>query len=250
MNSTWGVYPVTTNQGGAAAAAADGSAGKPTPPKRWLVRWRVDGVMRKRSFVQKGHAETFRDQLIVAKVKGWEADGRGWPVDPDRRPPTRDPDSWAVGVTFEEYANAWYDIRRSGFGDKNRRGHRDNMRFAVGALRYGPETRGFDSAAARSPVVRSCMDDLVADDVLRAISVRFTTNARTAASNQRRIREAFEQGLPAVGLMPERASGQRSAGSTSRLAMIINAARESNVDHPRPARWVRRGRHPSRSRGH
>ena len=198
MNSTWGVYPVTTNQRGAADAASDGSAGKPTPPKRWLVRWRVDGDMRKRSFAQKGHAETFRDQLITAKVRGWQADGRGWPVDPDAvpHPNTSVRDG---GVTFESYANSWYDIRRSGFGDKTRRGHRDNMRFAIAALRYQPGDPRLRSESRRQVGSPILMEDLVADDVLRAISVRRTTNARTAAKNQHLIQDAFAQGLPSRG---------------------------------------------------
>ena len=227
MNSTWGVYPVTTNQGGA-AATADGSRGKPTSPKRWLVRWRVDGVLRKRSFTIKGHADAFRDQLVVAKVKGWDADGRGWPVDPDRVA-NAGARLLGEGLTFEEYANSWYDIRRSGFGDKNRRAHRDNMRFAVDALRYGtgdPRLRLGRGQVAGGSIL---MDDLVADDVIRAISVRRTTNKRTAASNQRRIREAFEQGLPVVELPPERASRATVRSFYISTAMIIAAAKESNV---------------------
>ena len=184
--------------------------------------------MRKRSFVQKGHAETFRNQLITAMVRGWQADRRGWPVDPDYVP-NQDTNVSAGGVTFEEYADAWYDIRRSGFGDKTRRGHRDNMRFAIGALRYQPGDPRLRSGSRRQVASSILMEDLVADDVLRAISVRRTTNARTAAKNQHLIQDAFAQGLPAVGLIPERASKATVRGFYVTLAMIINSARASNV---------------------
>ena len=224
MNSTWRVYPVSTNQPKSPEARG---ASRPKPPKRWLVRWRVNGVMRKRSFQQRGHADTFRDLLIEAKVKGWDADERGWPVDPGASD-VQQPDLQARGLTFEDYATTWYDVRRAGFGDKTRRGHRDNMHFAIAALRYqvtDPRLAGGRSTAGESIL----MADLVADDVLRAISTRLTTNARTARTNQRLIRDAYTHGLPAVGLLPERASKATVRSFYVTLAMIINAARHSNV---------------------
>ena len=241
VNSTWGVYPVTTNRPKKPKKAL---VGEP-PPLRYYVRWRVDGVMRKRSFTAKGHADTFRERLVVAKVMGWDADGRGWPVDPTQAVTTG-----AVvlggGLTFEEYANTWYDIRRSGFRDKNRRAHRDNLRFAIAVLRYGPQDPRLSRGGRRVAGGSILMDDLVADDVIRAISVRLTTNKRTAASNLRRIREAYEQGLPAVDLPPERASRATVRGFYITTAMIITAARESSVIEHNPLVGTARHAPPSK----
>src|SRR4051794_11019072 len=106
MNSTWGIYPVSTNR-----PRSKSGVGKALPSLRYLVRWRVNAVLRKRSFRQRVHAETFREHLVRACVMGWDADARGWPVDANaNRVGVSVSEVLDGGLTFEEYADSWYEV--------------------------------------------------------------------------------------------------------------------------------------------
>lgn len=101
MNHTWGVYNL---QG----KLADGRevAGDDRAAVKWFVRWRVDGHARKRTFAQKGHAKAFREHLTAAKFKGWAADDRGWPLDPDAIAAETVLTAPVRAMTFEDYCEA------------------------------------------------------------------------------------------------------------------------------------------------
>ena len=131
-------------------------------------------------------------------------------------------------MTFEDYCEqVWYPINRTGFEPKNRRTHRDNMRFAISALRYERSDPRLEDEGGRLAGASLVLEDLVADDVLRAVSVRRTTNHRTAQRNHRTIQDAYTNGLPAVGLEPERASDSTVRGFYTTMALIIKAAEAS-----------------------
>ncbi len=69
--TTWGVYNL---QG----KLLDGTNvdGDDRRACRWFVRWRVDGCEHKRTFRAKGHAKTFRNQLLAAQGMNWDPDDR------------------------------------------------------------------------------------------------------------------------------------------------------------------------------
>lgn len=235
MNTHWGVYNL---QG----RLADGTTvdARTRHAARWFVRWRVDGAAHKRTFKQKGHAVTFREQLQRAQVMGWPADQRGWPLPPgdtatisapEPSPPTVPA---AAGPTFEEYCLAsWYPNMAPLLGPKNRIGHRNNMRFAVRALRYAENdyrlTRG-----DVSPGASILLEHITHDDVLASIRLRRATNARTAAVNRRRTTEAFERGAHDLTLAPERASPATVRAFYVTLSMILRSAERSHLTNGDP----------------
>ncbi|MBU2074826.1 MAG: hypothetical protein KJ938_10345, partial [Actinobacteria bacterium] len=119
---------------------------------KWQVRWRVEGVARKRTFGRKGHAKDFHDRLTVASVNGWHADLRGYPVDPagqtltgrtiTTQPAEAHPDAETqlrAGLSFADYCTTtWWPINETRFKGKNLLGHRRNMRVAIDLMTYPP----------------------------------------------------------------------------------------------------------------
>ena len=235
MSTKWGVYSL---QGRLAdGTVVDESA---RAARVWFVRWRVDGSPRKRTFKQKGHAQTFRKHLLQAQTMGWPADERGWPpmptpgldavqsqpaVAPGEMSPTAD-----RGVSFETYCNeVWYPLHKDGWSDKNRIGHRDNMRLAIEVLRYQPNDsrlRNRSDIAAGDSIL---LEHLVPDDVLRAVSVRARTNGRTAAVNARRVAKALAAGVTEIELAEERASEATVRAFYVTLSMILKAAERNTL---------------------
>ena len=232
MNSTWGVYPVRAKlQDGTHVEANDRRA------VRWFVRWRVYGGERKRTFRQKGHAAAFHKELTKAQVMGWDADDRGWPLDPTAGAGT--PTTGEVAVddagtfTFAKYCeDVWWPTMREVFdGDKNRIGHRANMRLAVQLLRYraGDPRVGRKTGARVGESIR--FDDLRADDLRLMMVERRGINGRTAAVNARRIATAVAsgEGDVEVELEPEEASAATVRAFYITVGMIVRAATKSDL---------------------
>ena len=225
MTTDWGVYNLTAKlPDGTHVEANDRRA------TRWFIRWRVNGSAHKRTFKAKGHAKTFHARLLAAQGMDWPADERGYPIEPSRlaakaadpepRPPS--------GPTFENYCeHTWYPTARTNWADKNRLGHRRNMRLAIEYLRYKPQdprlSRGDDRQAGGSIKLA----DLVPDDVLRALALRKTSNGRTAAVNARRIQRARTTDQQDLDLAPEATSPATVRAFYITLAMILRAAHAS-----------------------
>lgn len=222
MNTVWGVYNLQGKLVDGTHVDADHRQ-----CVRWFVRWRVNGAEHKRTFRQKGHAKTWRDQLNKARLMGWAADKRGWPLDPAAAAPTSEPQAEETrALTFEHYCNdVWYPSARAGsdWSHKNRIGHRANMRLAIEILRYGERDPRAAAAGARSGD-SMFMNDIVPDDVLRAIAARKLINKRTAAVNARRIEKAFASGVQDVELIEERATTTTVRAFYITLAMILRSA--------------------------
>ncbi|MEP9362808.1 hypothetical protein ABLE68_07570 [Nocardioides sp. CN2-186] len=219
--SAWGVYGVQGRlPDGTHAGAGDRRA------KAWFVRWRVDGRERRRTFRQKGYAKTFHDELTKAKLLAWEADDRGWPIDPARavRPGTQ---PVIISSTFETYVNrTWWPTVESTFDDKNRLGHRRNARLAVELLRYAADD---PRLCDKHPGDSIALADLVADDLRLALVRRRTINGRTAAVNNRRIAAAIttDTDVAEVELDPEVASTATVRAFHITVGMIVKAAMAS-----------------------
>ena len=204
---------------------------------RWFVRWRVYGGERKRTFRQKGHAAAFHKELTKAQVMGWDADDRGWPLEPTTgggMPSTGEAAvDDAATITFEKYCeDVWWPMMRAAFdGDKNRIGHRGNMRMAVQLLRYraGDPRVGRKTGAKVGESIR--LDDLRADDLRLLMVQRRGTNGRTAAVNARRIAAAIASGEEdvEVELLPEEASAATVRAFYITVGMIVRAATKSGL---------------------
>ena len=134
--AVWGIYPIRPlgkRQAGDSASRDE---------VKWQVRWRVEGVARKRTFARKGHAKDFHDRLTVASVNGWHADLRGYPVDPagqtspgrtlTTQPAEAHPDAETqlrAGLSFADYCTTtWWPINETRFKGKNLLGHRPRDR--------------------------------------------------------------------------------------------------------------------------
>ena len=224
MTSTrWGVYNLQ-------ARDKNGNVvdGKAKTASSWFVRWRVDGQLRKRSFRAKGHAQTFRDHLLRAKLMGWPADSRGWPLDPTvvvAEPPAPPQRSSLSLRTYCE--TVWWPIMSPTFGDKNLIGHRHNMRTALDLLVYpvgDVRTGGPGQPRAGDSIL---LGDLVADDLRRAVVERRSMNRRTAAANARLINDALDRGSDAITVRPESASPATVRAFYITLSMIVKAAMRS-----------------------
>lgn len=239
MNTAWGVYNL---QG----RLDDGTMvdDKARLAARWSVRWRVNGNPHKRTFKQKGHAASFREELLRAKVMGWPADHRGWPISPQTialqehttgPPGTSDtsrtaPNEFATATpTFERYClDTWYPNRAHRLGAKNRIGHRSNMRFAIAALRYTDQDPRLDPLSGRVPGASLLLTDITPDDVHAALARRAQSNARTASMNERAIQKAFARGDTDVTTLPEVASASTVHSFFVTLGMILRAAKRSH----------------------
>ena len=232
--SKWGVYGIT-------GRLADGThtSGANRAAKKFVARWRVDGIEHERRFDQKGHANAFRDRLVVAKVEGWPADRYGWPVDPTLMaaeavltPPidAREPAGMQQGHTVESYVwDVWWPIVADTFEDKNRISHRRNAELAVQLLRYGARTGDLRIDRARVEGASVDLVELVSDDLRSAVVRRRSINGRTAAVNERRLAAAFAAGEDVVDidLEPEKASPATVRSFVITLGMIIKAAQAS-----------------------
>lgn len=226
MTTTWGVYSV---QG----KLPDGThvQGNDRRSVRWFVRWRVNGAAHKRTFRQKGHATSWRDHLDKARLMGWAADGRGWPIDPT----TQGSESAASVVedasgnmSFADYCDTvWYPAAKTDWSHKNRIGHRHNYQTAISLLRYQAGDPRVQPAAGVRVGDSMRLKDIVADDVLAAIAARKQINGTTAAVNSRRIAKAYEAGSEDVELLEERASEATVRGFYITLAMILRSAHNS-----------------------
>lgn len=188
MNDTWGVYNVRGRlKGGTETVASDRNA------VSFFVRWRVNGTARRRSFKTRGHARTFRDLLLKAKLNGWHADDRGWPVDPAveaARPAPATEGATAGGRTLESYVEeVWWPTLGPTLGDKNRLGHRRNATLAVQLLRLKPGDPRLTMSSAKVGNSIS-LAQLTSDDIKAALVARRGINGRTAAVNRRRIEQA------------------------------------------------------------
>ena len=230
MNTRWGVYNLQGRlEDGSTVDARSRNAA------RWFVRWRVNGGEHKRTFRQKGHAAAFRDQLLRAQVMGWPADKRGWPVEPTATTSagpsaaeTTKPTS--IGPSFEEYCTRnWYPNAAPRLEPKNRLGHRANMRFAIRALRYAQEDHRIHPGGPAKVGGSILLEHITPDDILMAVALRATTNARTAAVNGRKTQQAFERGDTTIDLTPERASAATVRAFYVTLTMILRAAQRSRL---------------------
>ncbi len=232
MSTHWGVYNL---QG----KLADGTTvdDRVRNASRWFVRWRVDGNPRKRTFKQKGHASTFRDHLLRAKVMGWPADERGWPISPDLKEAQStalqqeaDREPAHLGPTFEDYCiNVWYPNNAPQFGPKMRIGHRDNMRFAIRALRYRTNDHRTTPGGPRTEGASLLLVDITTDDIHAAVALRARSNARTAAVNARRTQAASVRGDTDIQMKPEVASAATIRLFYITLAKIVRAAERSRL---------------------
>lgn len=226
MTTTWGVYSL---QG----KLPDGSHVQGTDRRsaRWFIRWRVNGAEHKRTFRQKGHAATWLDHLNKARLMGWPADDRGWPIEPAGQfAQSPDPVAEATGgdMSFADYANdVWYPNAKADWSHKNRIGHRNNLRLAVRLLRYAPRDPRLQPALGMRAGDSILLKGLVADDVLSAIAGRKRINGTTAAVNTRRIAKAYQEGLETVDLLEERASTATVRAFYITLAMILRSAHNS-----------------------
>lgn len=230
--STWGVYKIR-------GRLADGVE-VDLPNKeavRFYVRWRVNGSLRRRTFASKGHAKTFFDELEKARLFAWEADERGWPIDPSRTTASGPPESEADAVsgagvlnqhTVESYVwEIWWPTLTQTLGDKNRLGHRRNAEVAVALLRYHSTDRRVGTRHAVGTSI--ALAHLVADDLKAAVVARRSINGRTAAVNRRAIEAAKKSGddIRTVELKPEEASAATVRAFAVTLGMIVKAAAES-----------------------
>lgn len=234
----WSVHPI---QGLDKDRVATSKAGETV---KWLVRWRVEGVGRKRTFDRKGHAKSWHAQLTMAEVNGWNADLRGWPVDPQRsssaaaKPPTpvtpmpvspvSSTPPLLAGLSFEEYClGTWWPINERRFNDKNRLGHRRNMRVAIELMVYPSGDSRCDGRPGVGTGRSLLLGDVVADDVRRALVLRRSINGRTAARNERVLARAIAEGHAEVSLAPETASDATVRSFFITLSAILRDAASS-----------------------
>lgn len=243
--SKWGVYNIEMR-------LPDGSVtSNARIAKTFITRWRVDGVLRQRTFDQKGHANTFRETLTLAKVGGWPADQYGWPVNPalltDSTPAAAalsDPSSSSPapqGHTVESYIwDVWWPIVVDTFDDKVRNGHRRNVELAVQLLRYGASPGDLRVNRDRQNGASIMLADLVSDDLRSAVIRRRSINGRTAAVNRRRIEKAFAAGddVVDVDLEPEQAAPATVRHFAITLGMFIKAAEASGHVTSKPMTGV------------
>lgn len=228
MTTTWGVYNVQGKDASGAHVKAAGAGAV-----KWFVRWRVtaDGEVseHKRTFKQKGHAQTFHSSLIAARFGGWAADSRGWPVSPAAVVRVVD-DEKPLGPTFEEYCiDIWYPSVKASWGDKNRLGHRRNMRLAIEFLRYSEADVKVLGLQGVRPGDSMRIEHIVADHVVRAVAQRRVHNARTAGVNERRIRAAVVAGEQEISLSAELSKPATVRAFYVTLAMILRSARDSGL---------------------
>lgn len=229
--TTWGVYSI---QGRTSSNSTVPENDKTA--SRWFVRWRVNGELKKRTFPTKGYARTFRDQLLRAQLMGWDADDRGWPLDPSAASTAsmagstqsdEEPPGQASGMTFAEYCEGvWWPIVGPTFGDKNKLGHRSNMRTAIELLVYRDGDRRCGGDGPR-PGDSIRLAHLVPDDLRLALVVRRSINRRTATANDRRLTAALQRGETDLWLPPEEASPATVRAFYVTLSMIIKAAARS-----------------------
>ncbi|MEO9322259.1 hypothetical protein ABFT23_02130 [Nocardioides sp. C4-1] len=250
--SQWGVYGITALDAERRAVDFDSKSAEV-----WVVRWRVDGRGRKRLFKTKGYARTFRDQLLRAQVMEWGADTRGRPIDPrhvsseveastgSRRSPSNlVPASTArVSMSVRTYCETvWWPIVGPTLDDKNRLGHRGNMRLAMTLLTYqaGDPRVGVHAGAEVGASI--LLSDLLPDDLRRAVVERRSSNLRTRAVNLRRIDASFEAAGPGgpreVEVNPERASVATVRAFFVTMQMIVRAAMRSGHTHGDPLAGV------------
>jgi integrase len=229
--TVWGVYAIQgRTPDGRTVAEKDKAAA------RWFVRWRVDEVLKKRTFRTKGYARTFRDQLLRAKLMGWDADDRGWPVDPTLSSASRDhrasPEAAPATTSpstrsFASYCDdVWWPIMGPTFGDKNMLGHRRNMRVAMDLLTYRPGDPRCTHPAAQ-PGESILLSDLTADDLRLALVARRSVNDRTRAANDRHLTAAIARGETDISLRPIHASAATVRAFFVTLSMIVKAAMQS-----------------------
>lgn len=222
MTTRWGVYGVQDR-----SVENGGKLGKP-----WTIRWRVDGRPHRRSFPQKGHAQTFRDQLMRAQLMGWDADQNGWPIDPNRISGVGDTATHTKPLTFAEYTlNIWWPSVESTLGDKNLIGHRRNRDLAIQILRYADTDHRLDQTM-RTPGDSILLSDLTSDDIRAAITARRRINGRTAAVNARRIQAAVTSDHSGDEVVLELRSEHASASTVRNfyvtLGLIVKAAMAGN----------------------
>jgi integrase len=218
---------------------------------RWFVRWRVDDVLKKRTFPTKGYARTFRDQLMRAKLMAWDADARGWPLDPARGStlessddaPVESSTTLPVGTpprTIESYCNdVWWPTVSPTLGDKNLLGHRRNMRLLIELLVYAPgDLRSAHPAA--TPGGSLLLEHLTADDLRLALVARRAINDRTRAANDRHLAAALARGENEVSLRPLQASAATVRAFYVTMSMIVKAAVQSGHVNGDPLAGVAR----------
>ncbi|QYJ03508.1 site-specific integrase [Nocardioides panacisoli] len=243
--TTWGVYGLQGRTSAGHTVAANDKAAT-----RWFLRWRVNGVAKKRTFTAKGYARTFHDQLRRAQLMGWDADERGWPIDPTGAPTDsadsahaatgRSPSAGRTGgLSFAAYCEqVWWPIMAPTFGDKNMLGHRNNMRTACDLLVYPETDPRCDRRSGARPGDSILLADLTPDDLRRAVIARRSINRRTAAANQRHLTDALAAGAHDITLPVEQASPATVRAFYVTLAMIIKAAASSGHTHRDPLAGV------------
>ncbi len=223
MNHTWGVYEVRGRLAGGEECPANNRKAV-----SYFVRWRVNGTKRRRSFRTKGHAATFRDLLLRAKLNGWAADERGWPVDPQlpvvAQPTEPVAPEQPLSRTVEQYINdVWWPTISATLADKSRLGHRRNADLAIQLLRLqeGDPRIGPTSVAGDSIRLASW----TSDDTKAALAARRRINGRVAARNQRLLdAAASDPTVTEVTLAPEECSPATLRAFKITLGMIAKAA--------------------------
>ena len=223
MNHTWGVYEVCGRLAGGEECAANNRKAV-----SYFVRWRVDGTKRRRSFKTKSHAATFRDLLLKAKLNGWAADDRGWPIDPHlpAAPQPTEPvaPEQALGRTIEQYINdVWWPTISIALADKSRLGHRRNADLAVQLLRLQEGDPRISPTSAVGDSIR--LASWTSDDTKAALAARRRINGRVAARNQRVLdAAATDPTVTEVTLAPEECSPATLRAFKITLGMIAKAA--------------------------
>ena len=150
--STWGVYGV-----------------QPAGAK-WVLRYRVDGATRQRTFSRKSYATEAAQYLEKAKALRWDADAKGWPVDPGRPSVVETTTAKSAdGPTFAAYATDWMTRNALRWAPGGRDQHAAAVQMACVLLRLQDGDARLAGRADRS--IR--LGELTLADLERAINDRY-----------------------------------------------------------------------------
>ncbi len=150
MNSSWAVYKVVSQdlspKVGARPPSAGSCAGASTAPSASARSCRRGTPRRSATCSSRQGSRGGPPTTVVGPSTRDEA----------RATPPVPPTEVEIAVTFEEYAEQWYEVQRLTMEPKNRRGHRDNMRFATSVMRYVDNDHRLTSRGGRTAGGSSC----------------------------------------------------------------------------------------------